>query len=225
MTQKDLLEFRIIPQTCRSYLRALEEKFLIIKQIEDEVLNPRKRLDKRRYENKGYFEQIEFLEDLSEMDLEHLPIYEKTKELVSSHFYFNMILVYFISVWEAFNDDLLEKVSAAFSNLNYDIQQFNLIRKLDKFLPKILKFFSEICILKEFYHRRNSIVHNNGRLDQKYYNNSKALLKYLNVKPSIDSETHEFLTKYKDIEYLYETLDIYIKIIYEKTLDYVRKNK
>lgn len=225
MAQKDLLEFKIIPQTCRSYLRALEEKFLIIKQIEDEVLNPRKRLDKRRYENKGYFEQIEFLEDLSEMDLERLPIYEKTKELVSSHFYFNMIIVYFISVWEAFNDDLLEKISAAFSDLNYDIQQINLIKKLDRFLPKILKYFSEIYILKEFYHRRNSIVHNNGKADQKYYDNSKALLKHLKVKPNIDSKTHEFLTRYKDIEYLYNTLENYVKILYRKTLDYVRKNK
>ncbi len=224
MTQKNLLEFRIIPQTCKSYLRALEDKFLIIRQIEDEFLNPRKRLDKRRYESNGYFEELEFLEDLSEKDLEHLPIYEKTKDLVSSHFYFNMIIVYFISMWEAFNDDLLEKVSAEFSNLNYDIQQVNLIKKLDRFLPKILLYFSEICILKEFYHRRNSIVHNNGRADQKYYDNSKSLLKYLNVKPSINSTTHEFLTKYKDIEYLHETLEIYIKNIYRKTLDYVRKN-
>ena len=102
MTQKDLLEFRIIPQTCKGYLKALEDKFLIIKKIEDEVLNPRKRLDRRRYENEGNFEELEFLEDLSEKDLENLPIYEKTKELVISHFYFNMIIVYFISVWEAF---------------------------------------------------------------------------------------------------------------------------
>lgn len=225
MTQKDLLEFRLIPQTCKSYLKALEDKFLTIKQIEDEVLNPRKRLDKRRDEYKEYFEELEFLEDLSEKDLEHLPIYEKTKELVSSYFYFNMIIVYFISVWEAFNDDLLEKVSAAFSNLNYDIQQVNLIKKLDSFLPNILKYFSEICILKEFYHRRNSIVHNNGKADQNYYVKSKALLKHLNLKPIIDSKTHEFLTKYKDIEYLYETLESYIKTLYEKTLDYVRKNK
>ena len=55
MTRKDLLEFRIIPQTCKSYLKALEDKFLIIEQIEDEVLNPRKRLDKRRDEFKGYY--------------------------------------------------------------------------------------------------------------------------------------------------------------------------
>lgn len=225
MTQKDLLEFRIIPQTCKGYLRALEDKYLIIKEIEDEVLNPRKRLDKRREEYKGYFEQIEFLEGLSEKDLEHLPIYEKTKELVSNYFYFILIIVYFISVWEAFNDDLLEKVSAAFLNINYDIQQVNLIKKIDRFLPKILNYFSEICILKEFYHRRNSIVHNNGKADQKYYDKTKGLLKYLNVRPNVDSKTHEFLTEYKDIEYLYETLESYIKSLYEKTLDYVSKNK
>ena len=54
--------------------------------------------DKRRNEYDGYFEEIEFLEALSEKDIEHLPVYEKAKELVTSHFYFNMIIVYFISV-------------------------------------------------------------------------------------------------------------------------------
>lgn len=225
MTKKDLLEFKIIPEICNNYLKALEDKFLIIKKIEDEVLNPRKRLGKRRDEYEGYFEELEFLEDLSEKDLEHLPVYEKTKELVSSHFYFNMIIVYFISVWEAFNDDLLEKISAEFSNLHYDIKKVNLIKKLDGILPQIVNYFSECCVLKEFYYRRNSIVHNNGKADEKYDDDSKRLLKYLKKAPIIDSETHEFLTNFKDIEYLYETIKSYIKIIYKKTLDYVRKNK
>ena len=88
--------------------------------------------------------------------------------------------------------------------MNYRVQEVNLIKKLDSFLPQILNYFCEICILKEFYYRRNSIVHNNGRADQKYYDDSKRLLKFLKIKPEIDSETHEFLTKYKDIEYLYE---------------------
>jgi len=225
MTQKDLFESRTIPQICKSYLKALEEKFLIIKQIEEEIVNPKKRLDKRRDEYDGYFEEIEFLEDLPEKDLEHLPIYEKTKDLVRTPFYFNMIILYFISIWEAFNDDLLEKISAAFLNLKYNIQQVNLIKKLDGFLPKILNYFPEICILKEFYYRRNSRVHNNGRADQKYYDKSKRILKYLKIQPVIDPATHEFLTKYEDIEYLYETLDSYIKIVFNKTLDYVRRNR
>ncbi len=222
MFQLNLLEYRIIPQTCNSYLKALKEKFLIIKKIEEEVLNPRKRIDKRKV---GPFESLEFLEDLTDRDLEHLPIYEKTKELVGSPFYFNMIIVYFITVWEAFNDDLLKKISDAFSHLNYDIQQVNLVKKLDGFLPIIKTYFPEICVLKEFYYRRNSIVHNNGKADQKYLDYSKRLLKYLKIQPEIDTSTQEFLTKYKDIEYLYETIDSSIKTIYAKSGDYVKKNK
>ncbi|MFW9876199.1 MAG: hypothetical protein ACFFG0_24110 [Candidatus Thorarchaeota archaeon] len=126
MFQKNYLEFNIIPETCKRFIKALEDKFLIIKTIEEEILNPRRRIDKRKV---GSFESLEFLEDFSDKDLEHLPIYEKTKELVGSPFYFNMIIVYFMSVWEAFNDDLLKQISDAFSHLNYDIQQVNLVKK------------------------------------------------------------------------------------------------
>ncbi len=186
MFQKNLLEYRIIPETCKNYLKALEEKFIIIKKIEEEILNPRRRIDKRKV---GPFESLEFLEGLSDKDLEHLPIYEKTKELVESPFYFNMIIVYFVSIWEAFNDDLLKQISDAFSHLNYDLQQVNLVKKLDGFLPKIKIYFPEICVLKEFYYRRNSIVHNNGKADQKYLEKTKKLLKYLKIQPEIDTST------------------------------------
>ncbi len=222
MFQKNYLEFNIIPKTCKIFLKALEDKFLIIKTIEEEILNPRRRIDKRKV---GPFESLEFLEALSDKDLEHLPIYEKSKELVGSPFYFNMIIVYFISVWEAFNDDLLKQISDAFSHLNYDIQQVNLVKKLDGFLPRIKIYFPEICVLKEFYYRRNSIVHNNGKADQKYLDRTKKLLKYLKIQPEIDTSTKNFLTKYKDIEYLYDTIDSSIKTIYAKSIDYVRNNK
>ena len=130
-----------------------------------------------------------------------------------------------MSIWEAFNDDLLKQISDAFSHLNYDLQQVNLVKKLDGFLPKIKIYFPEICVLKEFYYRRNSIVHNNGKADQKYLEKTKKLLKYLKIQPEIDTSTKKFLTKYKDIEYLYETIDSSIRTIYAKSIDYVRKYK
>ncbi len=227
MFQKNQLEYQIIPNITKNYIKTIEDKFIIIQAIEEELSDPKRLIDIKRVDYKNYFEQIEFLESIPEGELDHLPIYSKTNEVMNAEFYFNMILVYFISVWEAFNNDIFENLSISFSKLSYNSHNMNLLNELDKVIPNIhiITKFPEYLILKEFYHRRNSIVHNNGKADAKYNNLVKRLQKYLTIKPRIDPTTNKFLTNYEDINFLYSTLRKYILDIYSKSLEYIRKNK
>lgn len=220
--RKNLLEMREIPNIRKNYIRDIEEKFKIIKNVQEELKNPKKLIRKI----KKPYELIQFLEKINFEDLEKLPIYSKTRNLFNSTFYFNMALVYFVSIWEAFNDDIFEKLSTEYTAIIYKRKGLDLLKNIEKALPHLLliKNFPEYLILKEFFYRRNSILHNNGKADAKYKKETKDLIKYLKIKPKIDSVTDEFQTSYLDVEYLFSTLRSYVIKASSKSIDYIRNN-
>lgn len=220
---RNLLEMRVIPNIRRDYIHNIEGKFRIIESVQEELKNPRKIVR----EIKEPYELIQILQKIDSKELDKLPIFTKTRELFRSTFYFNMNLVYYVSVWEAFNDDIFEKLSNEYTTIIYNREGLDLLNNIEKALPRLLsiKEFPEYLILKEFFYRRNSILHNDGKADNKYKKETVDLIKYLEIKPKINSTIGEFQTNYLDIEYLFSTLKSYIIEVSSKSIDYIRNNK
>lgn len=214
---------REIPSIRKNYIRNIDEKFRIIEDVQEELKNPRRIIREIKEPN----ELIQFLEKIDNKEFKTLPIFSKTRELFKSTLYFNMALTYFISVQEAFNDDIFEKISNEYPTIIYKRKGLDLLKNIEKVLPHLLsiKNFPGYLILKEFFYRRNSILHNNGRADTRYKNKTKGLIKHLKIKPKINLTTDEFQTKYLDIEYLYSTLRSYVIEISSKSIDHIRNNK
>lgn len=156
--------------------------------------------------------------DLRKDDLYKVSIVNNMKESLDCQkkYFYRMPHVYFIAIFEAFNQDFFEELFSNMPNLKINITSWN-IDYLSRILKNDKNFQIDLCSslpcwtkLRENFYRRHIIVHKDGVIDGKYI--SKIGLSSTEINKEIKND-------YNYLESCCNNICDYMEFLYNAIID------